>query len=74
MNAHDRGHTYPSRLARGLSAFAVLALAVPATGLLISFPLWYVATSARGIYTLLVGLIIAGSVIRHVTRKTRRAR
>ncbi|MFW6262040.1 MAG: hypothetical protein ACOC6J_10710 [Spirochaetota bacterium] len=61
------------RLARGFVAVALLAGAVPLVGLLIAFPLWYVATNARGLYTLLLGLVIAGFVIRHVVEKAHSA-
>ncbi|MFW5744087.1 MAG: hypothetical protein ACOCW3_05525 [Spirochaetota bacterium] len=60
-------------IARGISALAILGLAVPATGLLVSFPLWYLATRARGVYTVVAGLVVAGLVISHVVRKARRA-
>ena len=61
------------RLARGFVAVALLAAAVPLVGLVVAFPLWYVATNARGLYTLLLGLVIAGFVIRHVVEKAHRA-
>ena len=61
------------RLARGILAIAILGLAVPATGLLVSFPLWYLATHASGAYTAGAGLVVAGLVISHVVRKARRA-
>lgn len=73
MNARGRRSNRLRTLGGRLVTTVLLIAAVPVTGLLVTYPLWYLSTTFRGLYTLLFLLGTAISVVCSLRRSKRDA-
>ncbi len=52
-----------------LATGAILLLAIPALGVLIAWPLWYLGTSHPAVYSALIVIVIAGLILRGIQQR-----